>query len=187
MSASVFLSPALISIAAILYAASFLINSYVMGSFSFSLGVSWVFLPAGLRLLLTLLFDKNGATGIAIASIAISLGFYFEDPVLGVGAGIISGLAPYIAKLLVFRDAQSSSDLSQLDAKQLLNCIFVFSVVSPLMHQAWYSLHHKDGLFFEHLGVMIIGDLIGTFIVIYLAKATIFLYKQRVSKKQVRD
>ena len=181
MSASVFLSPSLISIAAILYSASFLINSYVMGSFSFSLGVSWVFLPAGLRLLLTLLLGKNGALGIAIASIAISLGFYFEDPVLGIGAGIISGLAPYIAKLLVFPNKGSSRDLSQLDSKQLLNCVFVFSVVSPLMHQAWYSLHNKDGLFFEDLGVMIIGDLIGTLIVIYLAKAAIFLYKKKAS------
>jgi len=179
MPPSVFLSPALISIAAILYAASFLINSYVMGSFSFSLGVSWVFLPAGLRLLLTLLLDKNGALGIAIASVAISLGFYFEDPVLGIGAGIISGLAPYIAKLIVFRDSHSNSDLSQLDSKQLLNCVFIFSVVSPLMHQVWYSLHNKDGLFFEALGVMIIGDLIGTFIVIYFAKAAIYLYKKR--------
>lgn len=181
MSASVFLSPVLISIAAILYAVSFLINSYVMGSFSFSLGVSWVFLPAGLRLLLTLLFDKNGAIGIAIASIAISLGFYFEDPVLGIGAGVISGLAPYIAKLLVFPDKGSSRDLSQLDAKQLLNCVFVFSVVSPLMHQAWYLLHNQETLFFEHLGVMIIGDLIGTLIVIYLAKVAIFLYKKKAS------
>ncbi len=179
MSASVFLSPALISIAAILYAASFLINSYLMDSFYFSLGVSWVFLPAGLRLLLTLLLDKNGALGIAIASIAISLGFYFEDPILGIGAGIISGLAPYIAKLLVFSDKDSSRDLSQLDSKQLLNCVFVFSVVSPLMHQAWYKLHNQESLFFEGLGVMIIGDLIGTFIVIYFAKAVIFLYKKR--------
>jgi hypothetical protein len=179
MSASVFLSPALISIAAILYAVSFLINSYVMGSFSFSLGVSWVFLPAGLRLLLTLLLDKNGALGIAIASIAISLGFFFDDPVLGIGAGIISGLAPYIAKLLVFSEKDSGRDLSQLDSKQLLNCVFVFSVVSPLMHQAWYSLHNKASSFFEHLGVMIIGDLIGTLIVIYLAKAAIFLYKKK--------
>jgi hypothetical protein len=181
MSPSVFISPTLISIAAILYAASFLINSYAMGAFSFSLGVSWVFLPAGLRLLLTLLLDKNGAIGIAIASIAISLGFYFEDPILGIGAGIISGLAPYIAKLLVFPDGDSSRDLSQLDAKKLLNCVFIFSVVSPIMHQAWYSLHNKEGLFFEELGVMIIGDLIGTLIVIYIAKAAIFLYKKKAS------
>jgi len=184
MSLSVFISPTLISIAAILYAASFLINSYVMGSFSFSLGVSWVFLPAGFRLLLTLLLDKNGALGIAIASIAISLGFYFEDPILGVGAGVISGLAPYMAKQLVFSNADSHRDLSQLDAKQLLNCVFVFSVVSPIMHQAWYALHNKEGLFFEELGVMIIGDLIGTLIVIYLAKAGIFFYKKKAFNQQ---
>jgi hypothetical protein len=179
MSSTVFLSPALIGIAAILYAGSFFINSYVMGSFSFSPEVSWIFLPAGLRLLLTLVLDKNGALGIAIASIAISLGFYFEDLILGIGAGIISGFAPYIAKLLVFRDSVTNPDLSQLDAKQLLNCVFVFSIVSPLMHQAWYSLNKEDNLFFESLGVMIIGDLIGTFIIIYFAKAAIFLYKKR--------
>jgi hypothetical protein len=47
------------------------------------------------------------------------------------------------------------------------------------MHQAWYSLNKEDNLFFESLGVMIIGDLIGTFIIIYFAKAAIFLYKKR--------
>jgi hypothetical protein len=49
------------------------------------------------------------------------------------------------------------------------------------MHQAWYSIHKKGSLFFEDLGVMIIGDLIGTLIVIYVAKAAIFLYKKRIS------
>jgi hypothetical protein len=49
------------------------------------------------------------------------------------------------------------------------------------MHQAWYSLNKKGDLFFEDLGVMIIGDLTGTLIVIYLAKAAIFLYKKRIS------
>lgn len=179
MSSFIFLSPILILIAATLYAVSFLINSYVMASLSFSLGVSWIFLPAGLRLLLTLLLDKNGALGIAIASIAISLGFFFEDPILGIGAGIISGLAPYVAKLLVFQDTDLKQDLSQLDAKQLLNCVFVFSIVSPLMHQAWFTLHDHNKSFFEDLGVMIIGDLIGTFIVIYLAKTIIFFYKKK--------
>jgi hypothetical protein len=49
------------------------------------------------------------------------------------------------------------------------------------MHQVWYSIHKKGSLFFEDLGVMIIGDLIGTLIVIYVAKAAIFLYKKRIS------
>jgi hypothetical protein len=45
-------------------------------------------------------------------------------------------------------------------------------------------LHNKESLFFEDLGVMIIGDLIGTLIVIYLAKVAIYLYKKRGFNQQ---
>ena len=99
---------------AALYALFFALNSFLFQSLIFSSGVSWIFLPAGLRLVLTLLFGGKGAIGISITSILIGLLFYFSDPVIAVGAGILGGLAPYIARLTVFRDLNVMTNLSKL-------------------------------------------------------------------------
>jgi hypothetical protein len=174
------INPFLIAIAALLYTVCFLINIHIMAPLEFSVGVNWIFLPAGLRLLLTLLLGFSGALGISVASTLLGIYLYFpEDPLTAIGAGIISGLAPYAAKFLCFKDLNITSNLSNLDGSKLLNCVFIYSLTSPSLHQTWYALrglnHHN---FVESLGVMVIGDLIGTTIVIYLAKGIIFLVKK---------
>lgn len=172
-------NPVFIVISALLYALSFGINDYFFNYFSHSLGVSWIFLPAGLRLLLTLLFASSGAIGIAISSVIISIFFYFESLALGISAGITSGLAPYLARYLAFKDMGLTANLASLNGKRLLGCIFLYSLISPLMHQALFTLMHPENSFFDNLGVMIIGDLLGTIIVVYVAKLVIFKIKNR--------
>jgi hypothetical protein len=174
------INPVLIGIAALLYTACFFINTHLMAPLEFSIGVNWIFLPAGLRLLLTLLLGFSGALGICLASTLLGVCFYFPgDPLTAIGAGIISGLAPYIAKFLSFKDLNITSNLASLDGSKLLNCIFIYSLTSPALHQTWFALrglnHHN---FVESLGVMVIGDLIGTIIIIYVAKGIIFIVKK---------
>ncbi|MEY4481294.1 MAG: hypothetical protein RIQ84_456 [Pseudomonadota bacterium] len=172
-----FFSPAIILISAFLYALSFGLNSLFLESFTYSLGVAWIFLPAGLRLLLTLLFAQSGAVGIALASSIIAVTFYFNDLVLGVAAGITSGLAPFIARYLAIKDMGLTDNLATLDGSKLLNCIFIYSLISPILHQTLFTIADPKNNFFDNLGVMIIGDLIGSIIVIYSAKAVIYLVK----------
>ncbi len=181
------INPILIILSALLYAASFGLNAYFMAIFSHSVGVSWIFLPAGLRLLLVLLLGESGAIGIVLASSTIGLGFFFDDFILAIGAGFISGFAPYVARYLVFKTIGLGSDLSKLNGNQLLNCIFIFSIISPVLHQAWFSWLIPGNVFFDNLGVMIIGDLIGSLIIVYCAKAFIFLYKKKSNKSLMQD
>lgn len=175
-------NPIVILVSAFLYALSFGINTYFFDYFSHSLGVSWVFLPAGLRLLLTLLFATSGAIGIAISSILISVFFYFDNLVLGISAGITSGVAPLLARYLAFKDMGISAQLDSLDGSKLFNCILIYSLLSPLLHQGLYTLINPDNLFFDNLSVMIVGDLLGTIIVIYVAKLIIYGIKKRAAK-----
>lgn len=176
-------NPIVILISALLYALSFGINTYFLDYFSHSLGVSWVFLPAGLRLLLTLLFASSGAIGIAISSILISIFFYFDGLLLGISAGIVSGLAPFVARYLAFKDMGLTSNLETLNGSKLLNCILIYSLISSLLHQALFTALDPNNSFFDNLGVMIIGDLLGTIIVIYVAKLIIFQIKKRVATR----
>jgi hypothetical protein len=173
------LNPLFILISALLYGLSFGINTYFLDYFSHSVGISWIFLPAGLRLLLTLMFASSGAIGIVISSILINIFFYFEDLVLGIGAGILSGLAPLLARYLSFKSMDLRANLSALNGPKLLNCILIFSLISPLLHQALFTTLNPDNLFLENLGAMIFGDLIGTILVVYVAKLIIFKIQKR--------
>jgi hypothetical protein len=68
-STSLFLMGAAIS--AVLYSALFFFNDWITEALKYDLGVSWIYLPAGLRLLLILIFGLAGAIGIAAASAAL--------------------------------------------------------------------------------------------------------------------
>ncbi len=57
-----------IAISAITYALLFYLNDWLTQYVAYGLGVSWIYLPAGLRLFLTLIFGFPGALGIALAT-----------------------------------------------------------------------------------------------------------------------
>jgi hypothetical protein len=76
----------------------------------YDLGVSWIYLPAGLRLFLILIFGLSGAIGIATASFAISyFGVFPPDLVTCIGIGLISGFAPLLAKWIVITNVNISN------------------------------------------------------------------------------
>jgi hypothetical protein len=175
-------SPAvyIVFLSGLLYSIFFALNYFLFSSLNFSESISWVLLPAGMRLFLTLIFSFNGALGISLASMLISWFFFFsDDPITGMIAGILSGLSPYLARYLVFKNLQISSRLDQLNGSKLLQCSLIFSVTSPLLHQSWYFFRNHNEDFVHPLLVMIIGDLTGTLIVIYLLKFTMEFIRSR--------
>jgi hypothetical protein len=97
---------------------------------------------------------------------------------LGLAAGITSGLAPFIARYLALKDMGLTENLATLDGSKLLNCIFIYSLISPILHQTLFTIADPKNNFFDNLGVMIIGDLIGSMIVIYSAKTVIYFVKK---------
>ena len=156
----------------------FKLNESVFNDLLFSTGVNWIFLPAGLRLLLTLLFAEEGAIGITIASIAIGINHYFTNDVLtAVISGAISGIAPYVARLIVLNKLRLKSDLTNLSLGNLFLCILIFAVISPLMHQLWFYYAGYTQNFLTSLSVMTLGDFIGSLIVIYSAKLLINIWR----------
>ncbi|MEN9295405.1 MAG: hypothetical protein RIS03_1099 [Pseudomonadota bacterium] len=165
-----------IAISALLYALLFGINELLFSNLSFSDGVSWIFLPAGFRLVLTLLLGLNGAIGISLSSILLGVFFFFSDDLLtAILAGTLGGLAPYIALKLVFKNLALDQELFHLDGGKLLNCIFIYALISSFLHQILFYMTGYTEHFIETLGVMLIGDLLGTFAIIYLVKLLIKL------------
>ena len=168
----------LLTLSSLFYYGGFSLNTFLFSRADFSVGVNWIFLPAGLRLLLTLLFAEEGAVGIAISSMAIGLfNFFTNDPLTAITSGIISGVSPYIARMIILHKTNLSEGLGNLSTSLLMQCAFIFSIISPTLHQIWFYIQGYTSNFWSSLCVMMIGDLIGSIIVIYLAKLSIDIWR----------
>lgn len=166
-------------IAAMSYAALFYFNDWLMAHLTFGLGVSWIYLPAGLRLFLTLIFGLSGAIGIAVSSFVISyFGDFPQDLTTCIGIGLISGFAPYLARFFVISNIQIAPDLSNLSMGKLLSCILIYAALSAGVHQWWFALRSLDEAgSFNHVLVMFFGDVAGSLLLIVIIKFALDLLR----------
>ena len=175
-----------LAISALSYTSLFYLNNWLTSELVFSLGVNWIYLPAGLRLFLTLIFGLPGAIGIALASFLISYyGDFSRDLILCIGIGLVSGFAPYLAKVFVIHNVRLSPDLSDLNFQKLVICILIYALLSAGLHQWWFStmaLDNAGGI--NHVFVMFIGDVLGSLLLISLIKYSLDVLKK--SRKTVR-
>jgi hypothetical protein len=172
-----FLMGALIS--ALLYSALFFFNDWVTEALKYDLGVSWIYLPAGLRLFLILIFGFAGAIGIAVATFAISyFGVFMPDLVTCIGVGLISGFAPLLAKWVVVSNIPINNDLSNLSIQKIIFCIVIYALMSAGLHQYWFVLRGLESGSLEHFLVMFVGDIAGSILLIAVIKYSIDLLKR---------
>ena len=166
-------------ISAVTYTILFYVNAWLTTNLAYGLGVNWIYLPAGLRLFLTLIFGLPGALGIALSSFFISyLGDFPQDLTTCIGVGLISGLAPYLARIFVLTNVKISPDLSNLSLPKLAACILIYALFSAGLHQWWFAvrgLNQAGSL--NHLLVMLIGDVLGTILLVGLIKAGLDLLR----------
>ena len=167
-------------ISALAYASLFYINSLLTSELVFGLGVNWIYLPAGLRLFLTLIFGLPGAIGISLASFLISyLGEFPHDLTLCLGVGLISGFAPYIARGFIFGNIDLQSDLGNLSIQKLMSCILVYALLCAGLHQLWYAAEGLENAgTFNHFLVMFIGDVLGSILLIAVIKYALDILKK---------
>lgn len=166
-------------ISAVTYTILFYINAWLTNNLAYGLGVNWIYLPAGLRLFLTLVFGLPGAIGIALASFMICyFGQFPPELITCIGIGLISGFAPYLARMFVVSNINISPDLSNLSLPKLALCILIYALLSAGLHQWWFAVRGLDETgSFNHFLVMLLGDILGTVLLIGLIKAGLDLLK----------
>jgi hypothetical protein len=154
------------------YTVLFYANEWLTSHLVYGLGVNWIYLPAGLRLFLTLIFGLPGALGIALSSFLISyLGDFPHDITTCLGVGLISGFAPYLARIFVLANIKIDPDLSDLSLPKLVACTLIYALLSAGLHQWWFAVRGLDESgSLNHLLVMFIGDVFGTVLLVALIK-----------------
>jgi hypothetical protein len=155
------------------------INELVFARLEHSSGVNWVFLPAGIRLLATLLFGLAGFIGLLLASLYLNFyHFSFPDPFRAIGGAVAASIGPYLAYLFAKHWFDLGPCLRNLTAQRLLFTGVLCALVNPVFNHAlrWVQSGVVD---WSALTAMITGDIVGILIVLYLAKGFITLTDPR--------
>ena len=161
----------------------FQLNEWLFSSLELHSGANWIYLPAGLRLLSTLLLGGRGAIGLFLASLAVfTFNFAQIDFTTMLIASVISAFMPYLAYRTALYFGMNPS-LENLSVKALFVLTFLYTLMSSTTHSFWYWIRGTSTDFFSTLSVMFIGDLIGTLIVIYAIKFALMII-DRLPKKE---
>jgi hypothetical protein len=154
-----------------LFIAALALNEVLFRHFEFAPGISWIYLPAGVRLLCTLLFGGAGALGLLLVSWLVCFTYFFpDDPVRSFAGGILASAAPYLVYLGAQYFSGLRATLANLSPARLLGCACAFSLASPLLHHLWFAFYeHKPNLATSFVA-MAVGDFGGTLVVLYGAR-----------------
>jgi hypothetical protein len=172
-----------ILITAVTYFVFFQFNDWLFSSFELHSGANWIYLPAGLRLLCTLLLGIEGAIGIFIAALAISLSNLAHiDFTTMLVSSVISAAMPYLAYRIALHFGMPPS-LENLSVKILFALTFLYALLNSVSHSLWYRLRGVSPDSLNTFFVMFIGDLIGTLLIIYSIKF-ILVFLDQFRKKE---
>ncbi|RTZ43452.1 hypothetical protein EKL30_11155 [Candidimonas sp. SYP-B2681] len=156
---------------ALFFLAALIINEWVFSYSEFIRGINWVYLPGGVRLLCTLLFGVSGAVGLLIASLIACFTYFFPDDFIrsAVGGGI-SALAPYITYVLALECLGLHKNLDNLTPRRLITCAVICALLISTLHHIWFAFTDPEANLLSTFGVMFVGDLVGSLIILYLLK-----------------
>lgn len=170
------LNVALVVTSALIWCAVWLANRYLMAGTNVAPGIDLVFLPAGFRLLLVIVFGVWGALGVFLADPLMFL-LEFQQGSFGellINAAI-SGFAPYFTVRAFFRFAGIERSLVQLKPIHLPLLALAVSVVTPLLLNLHFLLEGREqpAEFLHNFTAMMTGDFLGCLLVSVLARVAL--------------
>lgn len=156
------------------------INECLFTRLEFARGINWIYLPAGVRLLCTMLFAEAGAVGLLLVSWLYCFFILFPDDMIrSLVGGVLSTVAPYGAWRIARHVFGLESSLRNLSPRRLLWCIVGYAVASPLLHHLWFWMSGQQSHLLDGFFVMVAGDLSGSLIVVYTIKGALSLFPAR--------
>jgi hypothetical protein len=155
----------------------------------FALGVSLVFLPAGIRTLSVLVFGFKGAVGVFFGSMLSTVGYMGHIASMNLWVyttiGAISAFSAWVAMVLVCHIRGIDQDLNQVSFGDVLAIVFSQGLLSATLHQILFRQFHLDPVFethsWDHIFVlwagMATGDIVGSMIMLLSAISAVNFFR----------
>ncbi len=135
--------------------------------------VSWVFLPAGIKIVSVIVFDELGVLGLFVGALAT---YYLNN--LSAGNPLIlaavSASSPFVA-IHVSKYLLKLDDLcSGMSGTHLLIISFIYAVTNTLFHELYLGVHMRNLVgFANNQFVMFCGDLLGALLLLFIMSLSI--------------
>lgn len=177
---------ALVLTSAVLFVVFFQLNGWVFSKFSYSEGISWVFLPAGFRVILVLVLGLPGAFGLVLGSWFIdSAIFGAETWLLPFLNGVVSGLTPWLVMKYLTHRGWLGPNIMSMSAQRLLQVTLIFSAASAVSHQLlWWFLARPNMKIWIDVWPMFVGNALGALLMLYVFKFALDRTRQNKSNSR---
>lgn len=155
---------------AALWVALYKLNEWAFAFSSKTEAAAWIFLPAALRLVAVLVWGVAGALGLWLGAIVTaSMVFGVASPMVIVAAPV-NGLAPLLAVAVMRGPLALRPDLGGLSAGALAQLAVANATCSALLHSLVFFELGDPRANPADIFTMLIGDLVGTLVVLYALK-----------------
>ena len=161
-----------------------------LGFLDYAMGVSLIFLPAGVRTLSVLIFGLRGALGVfagALLSTIEYMGHVAAMDFLNMCIiSAVSAFSAYAMMRFVCWWRKIGNDLNELTFSDVLVIVFSQGLLSSTLHQIMYVIHAIDSAYenptyaesFRLWAAMATGDIVGSMILMLSAVALVNLFQR---------
>jgi hypothetical protein len=159
------------------------LNGWMFSQVKISDNISWVFLPAAIRMLAVLLFEWAGVAGLFAGSLAVIFHLLADEPGHALALATLSSVPSLLAARFVQRSLGIQADLAGMTGRHLLVFGLAGGLVNSLSHTLYFA--SRDGSLAPLHGFipMFIGDSIGTLLVLYAGAITLRHFRPRPSSE----
>ncbi|MEN9879945.1 MAG: hypothetical protein RIQ55_591 [Pseudomonadota bacterium] len=159
----------------------------------YAVGVSLIFLPAGIRTLAVLIFGFRGAVGVFLGSILSTIGYMGHVKSMNFVhiciVGAVSAFSSYLMMRLICWWRRIGDNLDELAFNDVLTIVFTQGLLSASLHQIIYAYHPLEIAYdhpspaeaFRLWAAMATGDIVGSMILMLsaVALANVFRHMYR--------
>lgn len=153
---------------AIAWVLLFKLNEAIFTSIGVSKYISWVFLPAAIRMASVMVFEWVGVGGLFLGALFTSDLIQSNDFSEAIILSGMSAFGPMLALLICTHFFNLPSSLSGLNLKQLTIFGLIGAVCNVVPHNLYFYFSDRMETPFAGVTPMFIGDVSGTLIILYL-------------------
>ncbi len=164
----------------LLWTGLFYLNDWLFSAVSLSSVINWIFLPAAIRMLAVMVLGWIGVAGLFIGALLttdIVMHSGWHDAIV---IASLSALGPFVAVRACTQWLGVSEDLSGLRPGQLVIFSVAGAVCNVVPHNIYFFFTGHTPDIFSGMVPMLVGDLLGTLVILYVASLALKLLTARV-------